>query len=425
MKKMATALQCLVSACFNLPRQTVRMSEGLDIDVDARSSAARSDLYVRSPPDFVELSKDCAVLARGLTVSPDGTSTLDFQDEAVLRALTERLLLKDFGVHVSGGLSHDRLCPAVPNRLAYVAWIEELVHGTDLSLSRGRSNVIEESDQMERKRRKLDNGKRRILDVGTGACCIYALLGCATNPDWTFVGTDIDAGSLQRARRIVSDPLNAELQLRERITLVERRTDDPLLFFSPSSPADAWPAYHATMCNPPFYASRDEMARSAAEKATPPSAVCTGADVEMTTAGGEVAFVSRIIDESCLEPARSSVVWFTSMVGKHASVAALVTKLVSAGVSTHSHRLLACATADTSMPLSLSTGGQLSRTRPHQRQQDTPLDPLVVPTPIPSPPQPYIGIAARTCRRRCSSLAQLLPLSDIQAHRATLGFVAY
>lgn len=251
----------------------------------------------------------------------------------MLRALTERLLLKDFGVQVSEGLSPDRLCPAVPNRLAYIAWIEDLVHGTDLSLSRARTNVNEESDQMERKRRKLDNEKRRILDIGTGACCIYALLGCATNPDWTFVGTDIDAESLRRARRIVSDPLNAELQLRERITLVERSTDDPLLFFSSSSPADAWPAYHATMCNPPFYASRDEMARSAAEKATRPSAVCTGADVEMTTAGGEVAFVSRIIDESCLEPARSSIVWFTSMIGKHASVATLVTKLVSAGVS--------------------------------------------------------------------------------------------
>jgi hypothetical protein len=53
-----------------------------------------------------------------------------------------------------------------------------------------------------------------------------------------------------------------------------------------------------TMCNPPFYASAREMERSAATKALPPRAVLTASANELLTAGGEVQFVGRMIDES-------------------------------------------------------------------------------------------------------------------------------
>ncbi|KAL9116824.1 MAG: hypothetical protein Q9187_006646 [Circinaria calcarea] len=54
-----------------------------------------------------------------------------------------------------------------------------------------------------------------------------------------------------------------------------------------------------TICNPPFYASNDELLASAKAKSRPPHSSCTGADVEMVTPGGEVSFVSRMIEESC------------------------------------------------------------------------------------------------------------------------------
>lgn len=80
-----------------------------------------------------------------------------------------------------------------------------------------------------------------------------------------------------------------------------------------------------TMCNPPFYGSAEEIASSEAGKARLPFAVsmlclpvsrfvhttsstdrrndvrvqvCTGAENEMITPGGEVAFVSRMIQET-------------------------------------------------------------------------------------------------------------------------------
>jgi len=79
------------------------------------------------------------------------------------------------------------------------------------------------------------------------------------------------------------------------------------------------------MCNPPFYASKSEMLASAAAKQRPPFTACTGSENEMVTAGGEVTFVSRMIDESLI--LKDRVQWYTTMLGKFSSVTELVQKL--------------------------------------------------------------------------------------------------
>lgn len=79
------------------------------------------------------------------------------------------------------------------------------------------------------------------------------------------------------------------------------------------------------MTNPPFYASETEMLRSAAKKSRPPHSACTGAPVEMVCAGGEVVFVSRILDESLA--LRGRVRWYTAMLGLASSLEALVERL--------------------------------------------------------------------------------------------------
>jgi 23S rRNA (adenine1618-N6)-methyltransferase len=80
-----------------------------------------------------------------------------------------------------------------------------------------------------------------------------------------------------------------------------------------------------SMCNPPFYESRKEMLDSAAAKLRVPFTACTGSENEMVTPGGEVAFVSRMIEESMILQGR--VEWYTSMLGKFSSVSILVQKL--------------------------------------------------------------------------------------------------
>jgi len=53
----------------------------------------------------------------------------------------------------------------------------------------------------------------------------------------------------------------------------------------------------------------------------------------MVTSGGEVAFVSKMIEESLV--LRDRVQWYTSMLGKHSSVEILVNKLREKGVSNY------------------------------------------------------------------------------------------
>ena len=52
--------------------------------------------------------------------------------------------------------------------------------------------------------------------------------------------------------------------------------------------------------------------------------------MEMVTTGGEVAFVSRMIDESKTLGERCQ--WYTSMLGKHSSVETIIESLREAGV---------------------------------------------------------------------------------------------
>jgi 23S rRNA (adenine1618-N6)-methyltransferase len=85
------------------------------------------------------------------------------------------------------------------------------------------------------------------------------------------------------------------------------------------------------MTNPPFYTSEAEMLESAKGKQRPPNSACTGAPVEMICPGGEVAFVKRLIDESAEARVREQVQWFTSMLGKLASVEVVVEALKGKG----------------------------------------------------------------------------------------------
>ena len=58
---------------------------------------------------------------------------------------------------------------------------------------------------------------------------------------------------------------------------------------------------------------------------------CTGSAEEMCTPGGEVGFITRLIEESLLLKER--VRWYSSMLGKLSSVTTLVQKLKEYGVS--------------------------------------------------------------------------------------------
>lgn len=133
--------------------------------------------------------------------------------------------------------------------------------------------------------------------------------------------TDIDETSLAYARGNV-----ARNNLSERVTLVHRDPSSPLI------PLDDLGTQSAdfVMTNPPFYESASELEALALKKARPPLTACTGSPGEMVTPGGEVGFARRLLAESL--NLRERVGWYSTMLGKHVSVEAVVLMLREEGV---------------------------------------------------------------------------------------------
>ncbi|TLD03260.1 uncharacterized protein PgNI_12473 [Pyricularia grisea] len=207
---------------------------------------------------------------------------LDFTDPKAVMQLTKSSLKLHFGLRME--LPDDRLCPPVPNRHNYILWLKDLLDSSSYSPA---------------------GAKLTGLDIGT----------------------DVDQKSLSYAEKNI-----AANNLSHRIKLVPR--PDPAK--SPLVPLDELEidAIDFVMTNPPFYESEKELLTLAAQKELPPSTACTGAPVEMVhSAGGEVGFVMRILEESFV--LRERVRWYTSMLGKLSSLEVLVETLRDKGVTNY------------------------------------------------------------------------------------------
>ncbi len=234
----------------------------------------------RDKHDFAELCRVSPELKEYMTVTPAGKPTLDFSNRRALLLLNRALLLRDYGLK-HWDIPEDHLVPPLPGRLDYLHAVKDLAPDT-----------------------------RRVLDIGTGASAIYPILG-TREYGWQFVGTEINPDSVKVARAIVQfNPV-----LRGNIEV--RRQEDPAsVFAGVVAPQDR---FDVSICNPPFYGSREEAEHAGAKKwsklgRTDRGLSFGGADSELWTAGGELRFLKRMIAES--DPFRRQVGWFTTLVSK-------------------------------------------------------------------------------------------------------------
>ncbi|KAF2122205.1 hypothetical protein BDV96DRAFT_140297 [Lophiotrema nucula] len=222
---------------------------------------------------------------------------VDFQDPATQKALLSAQLQVDFGLKID--LPDDRLCPPVPNRFNYVAWIQGLVDSTS-------------TDYQDR----YDSDRKVTgLDIGTGTSAIYTLLALQCRPNWIMCATDIDKKSFDSAAHNLA--INGLLT---RTKLLQTTKDNdliPLQYLGVDR-------LDFTVCNPPFFVDAKEMRNSLTGegKNKIPSAACTGTETEMVCEGGEVGFVTRIVNESLR--LKDKVTWYSSMLGKLDSAKAII-----------------------------------------------------------------------------------------------------
>ena len=301
-------------------------------------------------PDFGALAERHPSLRPHLVrrgASRDGAKprwTLDFASWDATVALNAALLADAYDVR-GWSIPRGYLCPAVANRANYVHWIEDL-------LEQSRPAALGSATR---------GPAIRGLDVGVGANCVYPLIGAARN-GWSFVGTDVTDAALEAARRNADAnprlaPLieirDARIRGESEANLPRAEEGDPAPIFARvradedrdaerdrlDAARDAAASsssttkkkkietrgFAFTMCNPPFFESEADAKGNAGTD-------FGGVASEMACAGGELAFVSRILAESSASAdARRFAHWYTTMCGKKETVKRLRAMLRTRG----------------------------------------------------------------------------------------------
>jgi len=230
--------------------------------------------------------------------NPAGESSIDFSDASAVYALNHALLTHHYGV-VYWSLPEGALCPGVPGRADYIHHLADLLGDAEQGAN-----------------------KPRIFDLGTGANCIYPILGSQLY-GWKFVGSEIDSQAFKAARSTVEvNPC-----LRSRIRIV-RQKNPQALFEGVIKRGDH---FAAMMCNPPFHDSAEaaqagsqrkrlNMGGGKAGKAGKAVGELNfgGLATELWCEGGEYLFIQRMIRESV--DYQEQVGWFTTLVSKSVHV---------------------------------------------------------------------------------------------------------
>ncbi|MEE6468782.1 hypothetical protein FKM82_008379 [Ascaphus truei] len=260
--------------------------------------------YKDKPPDFAYLASQYPDFKLHVNMNLAGRVSLNFKDPEAVRALTCTLLKEDFGLSIDIPL--ERLIPTVPLRLNYIHWVEDLISYHD-------------SDK---------TALRRGIDIGTGASCIYPLLGATLN-GWYFLATEVDDICFNYATKNVERNKLSDLI---KVVKVPQKT---LLMDALKEESEI--IYDFCMCNPPFFANQLEAqgVNSRNPRRPPPSSVNTGGVTEIMAEGGELEFVKRIIHDSL--QLKKRLRWYSCMLGKKCSLAPLKEELRIHGVPKVAH----------------------------------------------------------------------------------------
>lgn len=256
--------------------------------------------------DFALLVQVHPPLGRFVRRNAHEDASMDFSDPAAVKALNQALLKQYYAID-DWDIPARFLCPPIPGRADYIHYIADL-------LAPHHAGKVPEGAGV------------RVLDIGVGANLIYPLLG-QREYGWHFVGADVSTQALENAQQIIkANGLDAAITLRQ-------QKDAAAIFRHVVHDADC---FDLTMCNPPFHASQEDAEagtrrkwhglarnRQAVSKALPDKGKLNfgGQAAELYCEGGEVAFISRMVEES--QAIRGQCLWFTSLVSRETSLPAV------------------------------------------------------------------------------------------------------
>ena len=258
--------------------------------------------------DFKALVKAHPALSAFIIVNKyNQQSTIDFSNNNAVKTLNTALLKSHYQIK-NWDFPQDYLCPPIPGRVDYIHYLADLIN--------------EESIKE----------KISVLDIGTGATCIYPILG-AREYGWHFVASDIDPISIKAANININANKNIANHIQCRLQKNSKSIFDNII--KPNE------YYHLTLCNPPFHKSLADSSTGTKKKwqnlnkssdnKNTKTLNFGGQKAELWCEGGEVAFIKQMIKES--KHYCEQVLWFTCLVSKKDHLSPLKLALKKAKVS--------------------------------------------------------------------------------------------
>ena len=243
--------------------------------------------------DLDTMAKTTPELSRYIQPNKRGNPSINFSDTKAVRLLNKSILHHYYDI-AFWDFPDENLTPPIPGRAEYIHRVADLLSESNNSNVPTGANV-------------------RSLDIGTGASCIYPIIG-VVEYDWNFIGTDIDAAAIASAERIVESNSSLlgkiDLRLQNHVNSIFRgvvHADDKI---------------DIIICNPPFHSSAEEALKGSrrkvrnltGQKQQAPNLNHAGIQNELIYQGGEVQFIKNMISES--KEYASSCLWFSALVSK-------------------------------------------------------------------------------------------------------------
>lgn len=269
-------------------------------EVDQKEQLHKRNKH-REPYDFEVLIKSVPELEKYVSLNAHGNYSIDFKDPRAVKNLNKSLLHFFYGIEL-WDIPEGYLCPPIPGRADYIHYLADLLMDAEGKLRRGKSV--------------------KILDIGTGANCIYSLIG-HQEYGWNFVGSETDHIAIGSAKNIIE--ANA---LSKVITIRKQNSVDNIF----QGVIHRGEQFVATMCNPPFHESMEKSLAGTERKWSNLGKVKNrselnfgGKNSELWCEGGELRFVTQMIRESAAFA--GSVSWFTSLISKKERLPMLYSEL--------------------------------------------------------------------------------------------------
>lgn len=258
--------------------------------------------------DFARLCLASPALQQYIVNNKHNEPSINFANASAVKALNAAILAADYAID-DWDIPVGFLCPPIPGRADYIHYIADLLKATNDGKPARSKHVLG-------------------LDIGTGASCIYPIIGQRTY-NWQFIASDIDPISIASSQAII-DKNNT---LAPSITLRRQPNSRSVLknIIEPHEFIDF------TMCNPPFHESIEQANQGSARKRRnlgtnkqdDSELNFGGQKAELWCKGGEQAFIRNLIAES--KDFAQQVLWFTSLVSNKDNIRPLKKALSKAG----------------------------------------------------------------------------------------------